>query len=453
LNADKADNIVKDLKYAVAQCQVGSSTSKAQQLRDKLYLAAKMSKTRRFHQLYDKICRMDFLEEAWKTVKQNKGIGGSDLIRIQDIEEYGEHKYLQEIQELLKDTRKYKPKVIKRVYIPKSGGGERPLGIPAIQDRIVQASTKSLLEPIFEADFLDCSYGYRAKKSAHDANEEIRLWSNKGYKFVLDADIKGYFDNINHEKLLSFVQQRISDKKTLKLIKKWLKCKIVDEGELHGNEMGTPQGGVISPLLANIYLHEFDKFWSQQTKVRCKLIRFCDDLVILFTSSEDAETGLKLVKEKLRELNLQLNTEKTRIVDMRRGKEGFDFLGFHHRQTFSKVYKNYYTLKVPKKNAVKNLKQKIKSILGRRSTLSSSLEEMLELINPILRGWMSYFKYGNSSRIFGLIDSYVHELLALWLSKKHRKSGRRWKDSFTSQKFKECGVVILSGNVKRWSAR
>jgi group II intron reverse transcriptase/maturase len=451
MNAQKADNIVKDLNYTVAQCQVGSNTSKTQQLWDRLYLAAKKSETRRFHQLYDKVYRMDILEEAWKTVKRNKGVGGIDEVEIQDIVEHGEGKYLQELHELLKDTHKYHPRKIKRVYIPKPSGGDRPLGIPTIKDRIVQTATKFLLEPIFEADFLDCSYGFRPKKCAHEALEEIRVWTNKGYKFVLDADIKGYFDNINHEKLLNFVHQRISDRKILKLIKKWLKAGIVYEGVLQENEIGTPQGGVISPLLANIYLHEFDKFWTQQTKVKGKLIRFCDDFVILSTSKEDAEQGLKLVKEKLKELNLQLNAEKTSIVDMRESKEGFDFLGFHHRQVMSIKYKKHYTQKWPKKDAVKKLKQKVKTILGTRSILPFSLEDVIGLVNPVLRGWMNYFKYGNSTKAFSAIDSYVQRRLALWWSKKHGRSGARWKTDFTYQKYKQSGVVKMTGNIVYWS--
>jgi group II intron reverse transcriptase/maturase len=190
---------------------------------------------------------MDILEEAWTTVKRNKGVGGSDGVEIEDIIKSGETSYLQELQKVLTDTHNYHPKPVKRVYIPKPGGGERPLGIPAVRDRIVQTAAKSLLEPIFEADFLDCSYGYRSGRTAHEALEEIRQTTNKGYKFALDADIKGYFDSINHDKLLGFVHQRISDRKILKLIRKWLKAGIISEDGLHENEEGTPQGGVTSP--------------------------------------------------------------------------------------------------------------------------------------------------------------------------------------------------------------
>jgi len=425
---------------------------RAQQLCEKLYLAAKKSKTRRlFHQLYDKVYRMDILSDSWDIVKQNRGCAGVDGISIVDVITYGLDEYLQELHDLLLDTHKYHPRKIKRVYIPKANGEQRPLGIPAIRDRIVQTATKTLLEPIFEADFLECSYGFRPNRSTHDALEEIRVITNKGYKFVLDADISGYFDSINHAKLLEFVHMRISDKKILKLIRKWLKCGIVGEEEIKENQLGTPQGGVISPLLANIYLHEFDKFWTQQTQVKGKLIRYCDDFVILFASREDAELGLELVKTKMAELHLELNTEKTKIVDMRCGKEGFDFLGFHHRQVMSHRHKRRYTLKWPKKAAVNKIKQEIREKLGTRVILKLSLEEVVKLLNPTLRGWMNYFKFGNSSKVFNQIDSYVHERLAIWWSKKHQKSGRRWKIDFTWKKHRESGVLLMNGNVQYWS--
>jgi len=241
---------------------------------------------------------------------------------------------------------------------------------------------------------------------------------------------------------------RISEKKILKLIRKWLKCGIVGEEEIKENQLGTPQGGVISPLLANIYLHEFDKFWTQQTQVNGKLVRYCDDFVILFASREDAELGLELVKTKMAELHLELNTEKTKIVDMRCGKEGFDFLGFHHRQVMSHRHKRRYTLKWPKKAAVNKIKQEIREKLGTRVILKLSLEEVVKLLNPTLRGWMNYFKFGNSSKVFNQIDSYVHERLAIWWSKKHQKSGRRWKTDFTWKKYRESGVLLMNGNVQ-----
>ena len=240
---------------------------KAQELCERLYLAAKKSKTRRFHALYDKIYGKDFLELAWEQVKRNKGSAGVDNESISDILLKDEETAITEIQQTLKDGN-YRPRKVKRVYIPKPDGRYRPLGVPTVRDRIVQTATKQVIEPIFEADFLDCSYGFRPNRSAHDALEEIRRTTNAGYKTVPDADIKGFFDNIDHDKLLEFVHQRISDRRILKLIRKWLKCGIMESGIVKESDMGTPQGGVISPLLANIYLHEFDKFWTQQTRVK-----------------------------------------------------------------------------------------------------------------------------------------------------------------------------------------
>jgi len=421
---------------------------KAQQLCEKLYLAAKKSKTRRFHQLYDKVYRMDILQDSWNIVKQNKGCAGAEGVKITDVLKYGQDKYLQELHELLLDTHTYHPRKIKRVYIPKADGKQRPLGIPTIKDRIVQTATKTLLEPIFEADFLDCSYGFRPNRSAHQAIEEIRVWTNKGFKFVLDADIKGYSDNINHETLLELVHQRISDRKILKLIRKWLKCGVVGETEV--NEMGTPQGGVISPLLANIYLHELDKFWLGQTRIKGKLIRYADDFVILFASREEAELGLKLVKSQLMRLGLTLNEEKSKIVDLRDGKEGFDFLGFHVHRVKSRKYRKHFTQRWSSTKAMKSIRQKIREKISHRAVSNLSLEEVVKKINPLLRGWMNYFKYGNSGKKFREIDSYVQERLNIWFRKKHQIRRTFWTRDFNHEAYRKSGVQILSGNVTYW---
>jgi RNA-directed DNA polymerase len=422
---------------------------KAQQLCEKIYLAAKKSKTRRFHQLYDKVYRKDILYDSWNIVKQNKGCAGVDEMKISDVILYGQDKYLQELHELLLDTHKYHPRKIKRVYIPKADGKQRPLGIPAVKDRIVQTATKTLLEPIFEADFLDCSYGFRPNRSAHQAVEEIRVWTNNGLRFVLDADIKGYFDNINHETLLELVAQRISDKKILKLIRKWLKCGVV--GELD-NKVGTPQGGVISPLLANIYLHELDKFWLGQTRIRGKLIRYADDFVILFATKEEAELGLKLVKSQLMRLGLELNEKKSKIVDLKQGKEGFDFLGFHIHRVKSRKYKKHFTQRWPSVTAMKRIRQKIREKINHRSISNLSIEEVVKLINPTLRGWMNYFRYGNSGRKFAQIDSYVQERLNIWFRKKHKIRDTFWTRDFNREAYLKSGVQVLSGNVTYWKS-
>jgi group II intron reverse transcriptase/maturase len=431
---------------------IDTKEDKTQELREKLYLAAKTSKTRRFHALYDKVYRLDFLKNAWSQVKRNKGSAGVDGESIEDIVMKGEDEVLLEIQQTL-ERNEYRPRSVKRVYIPKPDGRKRPLGIPTVRDRIVQASVKALIEPIFEAEFLDCSYGFRPKRNAHDAIEEIRKTTNAGFKVILDADIKGYFDNINHERLRGFVEQRINDRRVLKLIRKWLECGVIEADGFHETDLGTPQGGVISPLLANIYLHEFDKFWTEQKLVEGKLIRYADDFIILFRTEQEAEKGMLLVKSKLRELGLELNEKKTKIVNTLNGKEGFEFLGFHHRRVMSRKYRKYFTQQWPSQKSMNRLRSKVREVLDLRVTLPWTIDAVVERLNPILRGWMNYFKYGNSARKFNLIDRYIQERLALWWSKKHHKSGRRWGTDFTYKKYKESGVQILSGNVVYWSKR
>jgi group II intron reverse transcriptase/maturase len=430
--------------------KANDTVDKAQELYEKLYLAAKKSKTRRFHALYDKVYRTDILNNAWSRVKVNKGTAGVDNESIQDIMANDEEQAIAEIRQTLKE-RGYRPRNVKRVYIPRTDGRERPLGIPTVRDRIVQTATKQILEPIFEADFLDCSYGFRPNRSAHDALEEIRKTMNAGFRVVLDADIKGFFDNIDHEKLLEFVHQRISDRRILKLIRKWLKCGVMEGGVTKETIVGAPQGGVISPLLANIYLYEFDKFWKRQTVVTGKLVRYADDFVILFKTKEEAELGLQLVKAKLGDLGLELNEKKTRTVDTGGGKEGFDFLGFHHRRVKSGRYKKHYTLKWPSNKSMKNIKTSIGEFLGSRAILNQSTEDVVEVLNPMLRGWMNYFRYGNSERKFRQIDSYIREELALWWSKKHQKSGRRWSSGSTDVMYRNYDIQSLSGNVRYWS--
>ena len=266
-----------------------------------------------------------------------------------------------------------------------------------------------------------------------------------------DADIKGFFDNIDHDKLLELVHKRISDRRILKLIRKWLKCGVMESGTPKEIDKGTPQGGVISPLLANIYLHEFDKFWVQRSGVNGKLVRYADDFVIMFRTKKEAEHGLKLVRAMLGHLRLELSEDKTRMVDIRCGKEGFDFLGFHHRQVKSWRYNRYYTQKWPSDKSVNSIRAKIREFLGKRAILDWSIEEVVDTLNPTLTGWMNYFRFGNSGKKFVQMDRYVHERLALWWSKKHQKTGRRWKSDFTWNKFENCGIRILNGNVMYWS--
>jgi RNA-directed DNA polymerase len=285
----------------------------------------------------------DTLLEAWKRVKANGGAGGIDRINIADVEEYGVEKFLQEVQQELTEG-KYHPRPVRRTYIPKGNGERRPLGIPIIKDRVVQMAVKLVIEPVFEADFLDCSYGFRPKRSAHQALDRVRKDTNRKGWWVVDADIKGYFNNINHEKLILMVKQRISDRRVLKMIWKWLKAGVMEDGKYMENELGSPQGGVISPLLANIYIHYLDLKWELHYKHLGKLIRYCDDFVIICRTKKEAEHALKIVKSIMQRLELELHPYKTRLVSMWNGNEGFDFLGFHHRRKVSETSKGQFKI-------------------------------------------------------------------------------------------------------------
>lgn len=274
--------------------KANNTQDKVRELQRKLYLSAKGNKKRRYHALYDKVYRIDILRKAWKQVKTNGGTGGIDKIYIEDVVKYGEEKFIQEIQrELIENN--YHPKPVNRVYIPKKDGSKRPLGIPIIKDRVFQMATKLVIEPIYEADFKECSYGFRPKRNAHQALEIIRKkCNNKGW-WVLDADIKSYFDNINHEKLMILVKQRISDRRILKLIEKWLKVGFIEKGEKHESIIGSPQGGVISPLLSNIYLNYLDTVWEKYYAHLGTLVRYCDDFVIICRTKKEINHAHKAV--------------------------------------------------------------------------------------------------------------------------------------------------------------
>jgi len=420
---------------------------KVRELQRALYRSAKRSATRIFHALYDKVCRMDILERAWKEVKANRGVSGVDRQTIQDIEDQGVKEFLTQIrQELLEGH--YRPQPVRRVYIPKPDGRQRPLGIPVVRDRVVQAAIKIVIEPIFEADFQPCSFGFRPKRSAQDANEVIRQIANRGYNWVVDTDIKSYFETIDHDKLMTMVEKRISDRRVLKLIRKFLKAGILEEGTVRTSTSGTPQGGVVSPLLANIYLNYLDRIWREQCEGIGVLVRYADDLITLCRTKRDAKEALRRLELLMKRLRLQLHPDKTRLVNLEEGHEGFDFLGFHHRKVRSWRYQRYYLQRWPRRKAMKAIREKIRSIVGHRNVLNWSLREVIDALNPVLRGWGNYFSAGNSSRQFQKIDSYVKERLYLYLSKKHAKSGRGWNTRWRHIDFRAEGLHHLSGTIK-----
>jgi RNA-directed DNA polymerase len=394
---------------------------KAQELWKTLYLCAKESPTRRFHALYDKIYRPDILWEAWQRVKRKKGSGGADGQTIdQIVVDYGERKFLNELYLELKEKR-YHPSPVLRTYIPKEDGKKRPLGIPTIKDRVVQMATKMVIEPIFEADFHDCSFGFRPKRNAHQAISKIRKASKKCF-WVVDVDIQGYFDNINKTKLMRLVEQRISDRRVLKLIHKWLDAGILEEGEIRNSITGTPQGGVISPLLANIYLNTMDKLWQKKFEHLGELVRYADDFVIMCKTKQQALESIQVIHSIMVKLDLSINRGKSRLVHLWNNSDGFDFLGFHNRKfpIRKKDGKTFYYLShIPKKNAMKKMRAKIKAYTEPRNKLHLDIRELVKGLNRKLQGFKNYYQISVYGKIWlRQIDWYVLERLTLFYNKK-----------------------------------
>lgn len=407
------------------------SKERVRALQRKLYRKAKQEPEFRFYSLYDKIFRSDVLQTAYDLVKQNKGSPGIDGVTFESIEQQkGKQDYLLALQERLKGN-SYQAGSIKRVDIPKGNGETRPLGIPCIEDRIVQRAVKLIIEPIFEAGFSDNNYGFRPKRSAHQALDKITEALQQGHTQVIDADLSKYFDTIVHEKLMKAVAQRIADKRILGLLNQWLKAVIikVDKdgkkkviGGGRKNNTGTPQGGVISPLLANIYLNILDRIWDKHEiakKYHAKLIRYADDLVILCAKGTD--TSLTLLKNILNKLELQLNEGKTNIKDARVDK--FNFLGFKIGVVKSQRTGKRFPLVEPSSKSMKAVKQKIKSLTQRKMN-PIPMNDIVKNLNASVRGWCNYFHYGNGHRKIKQVKYYMEESLRSQLRYRHRVKNR-----------------------------
>jgi RNA-directed DNA polymerase len=425
--------------------------AKVRRLQNRLWAAAKQSPGRRFHALYDRIHRRDVLGEAWERVRANRGAAGVDAITLAAVEGYGVQRMLDELAAALR-AGIYRPAPVRRVEIPKPDGSRRPLGIPTVADRVCQQAAKIVLEPIFEADFLPCSFGFRPKRSATDALERIRVGFPQGECFVFEADIRDFFGSIDHERLMSLVAERVSDRRLLKLLRQWLGAGVLADGVLSETVTGTPQGGVISPLLANIYLHAFDRAWAEHGVGA--LVRYADDYVVLCMTRDQAEDAQRRATAVLAELGLELHPDKTRVVDLREGREGFDFLGCHlHARMSGRLWEKYgkvryYLHRWPSQRSMKRARQRVKALTG-RSQAGMELEAVIERLNLFLRGWGNYFRTGNASNKFTQMDRYVAWRLKRLLIKKRGRNLRAGQaDCWTQAWFHDQGLHQLMGTIR-----
>jgi RNA-directed DNA polymerase len=426
---------------------IAAPKDKTRELQRTLYRAAKADPRRRFHTLHDKVHRRDVLERAWRQVRANRGAAGIDRQTIEQVERYGVARLLGELEADLRSGG-YRALPARRVFIPKPGGEERrPLSIPAVRDRIVQAAVKIVIEPIFEADFRPSSFGFRPRRAAHDALQVLVDESWRGKRWVVETDIASCFEEIPHDRLMQAIEARICDRKLLRLLRAMLRSGVMEEGAVRRSDTGTPQGGVISPLLANVYLDRLDRDW--QARGCGTLVRYADDLVVMCGSERDARRALAALRARLAELGLRPKEAKTRIVHLREGGEGFDFLGFHHRYVRGRTPRSRhltFLARWPSRQAMQHARDRIGELTDRRRLLVP-VEEVVQDLNRFLRGWAGYFRYGNSARQLLRVRNHATERLALFVARRHRRArGYGWR-TVLYRSPDRFGLVNLNGSV------
>jgi RNA-directed DNA polymerase len=421
-------------------------------LRQKLYQKAKQEPTFRFYALYDRVYRWDVLESAYRVARANKGKAGMDGIRFEDIEARtgGVQEFLEDIQRSLR-TKTYRPSAVRRTWIPKPDGRKRPLGIPTIRDRVTQTALLLIIEPIFEADFMDCSYGFRPERSAHDALEEVRENLREGRQSVYDADLKGYFDSIPHDKLMKCLRMRIVDSSVLKLIRGWLEAPVVEEDQDEGpkitrNRKGTPQGGVISPLLANVYLHWFEKAFHSDRGPWCwanaRMVRYADDFAVFARYQGSRIRGF--IEEKIESwLGLEINRDKTKVVDLRQPQASFDFLGFTFRYDRDFQGRNWNYLNVtPSNKAIQAEREKLRKLVNRHQS-HVPIPELIKTVNRQVGGWAGYFSFGYPRKEMRRMNWFIRRRLIRHLKRRSQRPFRPPEGRTFYKQLKYLGLIYL----------